>query len=206
MTGEILVGFFSSIPMLLTVVPIVICSIISVAVIIERSAYFRRIDLDYRFIIENVSNYVKANDPDGAKSFCGGFPGPLVGVIAGVIDPIFANADREGVMLASTRNAVVAIEKYIGVIATVATISPMLGLFGTVTGLLKAFVAIFRGGPDASALLSYGVAEALITTVLGLLVAIPSWVFYNYMVARLEFFMRELEYVSNSIMKIEAKQ
>ncbi len=62
---------------------------------------------------------------------------------------------------------------------------------------MKAFAALSRGGPDASALLAYGVSEALITTVLGLLVAIPSWVFYNYMVARVEFYIKEVEYVSN---------
>jgi len=75
----------------------------------------------------------------------------------------------------------------------------MLGLLGTVTGLLKAFMAMYHGGPDASTMLSYGVAEALLTTILGLMVAIPSWIFYNTMVSRVDFYVREIEYIANSM-------
>ena len=198
MSGDMLISFFTSMPMWVTITPIVICSIVSLAVIIERIYYYRRINHDYRFIMSNVLNYIRQNNHDSARLFCDSYVGPIVHIIKEIVSQIAASsADREGIILGTSRSAIVTIEKNIGIIATIATISPMLGLFGTVTGLLKAFAALSRGGRDASALLAYGVSEALITTVLGLLVAIPSWVFYNYMVARVEFYIKEVEYVSN---------
>ncbi len=202
MSGEILISFFTSFPMWVTIVPIFACSVISAAAVIERFLFYRKIDHDYRAIVRNVVNYARQGNSGEAQSFCDGYAGPLIDIIKSVVRDLEGKEDREGVILGSSRNAVTAVEKHVGIIATVATVSPMLGLFGTVTGLLKAFIALYRGGPDASALLSYGVAEALITTILGLLVAIPSWVFYNYMVSRVDFFIRETEYVSNSMMII----
>ena len=202
MTGETLIAFFTSLPMWLTIAPIVLCSIVSLAVIIERFIYYKRIDYDYRLIVRSILNFIKLKNIQEAKKFCDEYRGPIVGIIRDVIDDIDHIEDREGVILGTTRNAIISIEKNIGIIATVATISPMLGLFGTVTGLLKAFVALYQGGPDASSLLSYGVAEALITTILGLIVAIPSWVFYNYMVSRVEFYLREVEFISNSMSNV----
>jgi len=112
--------------------------------------------------------------------------------------------DRQLTILASSRYAIVSVERYVAVIATIATISPMLGLLGTVTGLLKGFTALYRmgAGTEATHLLALGVSETLITTVLGLLVAIPSWSFYNFMVAKVEHYVKEIEYISNIFMKI----
>ncbi|HON79438.1 MAG TPA: MotA/TolQ/ExbB proton channel family protein [Spirochaetota bacterium] len=202
MTGETLISFFTSFPMWVTIVPIGICSIISLTVIVERFIYFKRIDYDYRLIIKNVLHSVKSGKAEEAVLFCENYIGPIITVIRDILKNINLVDEREGVILGSTRNAIVAIEKNVGILATIATISPMLGLFGTVTGLLKAFIALSHGGPEASSLLSYGVAEALITTILGLLVAIPSWIFYNYMVSRLDFYVREVEYISNSMSTI----
>jgi len=168
-------------------------------VIVERFIYFKRIEYDYRLIIKNVLHAVKSGKVEEALLFCESYIGPIITVIKDILKSSNLPDEREGIILGSTRNAIVAIEKNVGILATIATISPMLGLFGTVTGLLKAFIALSHGGPEASSLLSYGVAEALITTILGLLVAIPSWIFYNYMVSRLDFYVREVEYISNSM-------
>jgi len=202
MSGETLIAFFTSFPMWVTIVPIFICSVISAAAIIERYVFFRKIDHDYRAIVKSVSHYARSGKPGEAASFCEGYPGPLIDIMKGVLAGYGNGEDREGEILGTSRAAVTSLERNVGVIATIATVSPLLGLFGTVTGLLKSFVALYRGGPDASALLSYGVAEALLTTILGLIVAIPSWILYNYMVSRVEFFMRETEYISNSMMQI----
>jgi biopolymer transport protein ExbB len=198
MSGETLIALFTSLPMWVTIVPIFICSVISAAAIIERFLFFRKIDHDYRAIVQNIINLVRGGNTGEAGRFCDAYPGPLVDIARSVAGNM-KREDREGLILGSSRSAIAALERNVGIIATIATVSPLLGLFGTVTGLLKSFVALYRGGPDASALLSYGVAEALLTTILGLLVAIPSWIFYNYMVSRVEFYIREAEYISNSM-------
>jgi biopolymer transport protein ExbB len=73
----------------------------------------------------------------------------------------------------------------------------MLGLLGTVTGMMKSFSSLSKMGPSARDMLAQGITEALITTALGLLVAIPAIIFYNYMVSQIERFVREVEYISN---------
>ncbi len=185
--------------MWVTIVPIVLCSVISAAVIIERFVFFRKINHDYRAIVKSVSQMKKSGKQAEALDFCARYGGPIVAIIRDAMKPGIASEEREGEILGSARSAVNEIEKHVGVIATVATVSPLLGLFGTVTGLLKSFVALYRGGPDASALLSLGVAEALLTTILGLLVAIPSWILYNFLVSRVEMYLREVEFITNSM-------
>ncbi|MBP7583687.1 MAG: MotA/TolQ/ExbB proton channel family protein, partial [Spirochaetes bacterium] len=184
MSGETMIAFFTSWPMWITITPILLCSVISAAAIIERLIFFRKINLDYRAIIGSVTHHLRDGKPGDAAAMLGAYQGPLIGIIRDVAVGMGRKDDTEGIILGASRSAIVAIEKNVGIIATMATVSPMLGLLGTVTGLLKAFMAMYHGGPDASTMLSYGVAEALLTTILGLMVAIPSWVFYNTMVSR----------------------
>lgn len=189
--------------MWVTIVPIVLCSVISAAVIIERFVFFRKINHDYRSIMKSVLMMAKQGNASEAASFCDNYPGPIAVIIKDGVKPGVGFEERESEIMSASRLAVNEIEKHVGIIATIATVAPLLGLFGTVTGLLKSFVALYRGGPDASALLSYGVAEALLTTILGLMVAIPSWILYNYMVSRVEMYIREVEFIANSIAQLK---
>ena len=72
------------------------------------------------------------------------------------------------------------LEKYLPILATITSVSPFLGLLGTVWGIMEAFLEIKRTGSAHISVLAPGIADALITTIVGLLVAIPSLVFYNY--------------------------
>jgi len=197
MDGRTLIAFFTSWSMWVTIVPIILCSVVSLAIIIERIVYYRKINHDYRVITETAINFVKSKNYDAVSSYLQGFAGPVVKIILDILTHRRQKTMNDGVVLGASRSAIIKIEKNIGIIATIATISPMLGLFGTVTGLLKAFVALYQGGPDASTLLAYGVSEALLTTIIGLMVAIPSWMFYNYMVSQVDFYVKEVEFVSN---------
>lgn len=203
MRGQMMIDFFTSFSMWVIIVPIAICSVISMAVIIERFVFFKKINLDYQAIVKNVLQMIKNSAIADAYGFCERYSGPLVMIIKNAIRKDISAEERENEILLSSRMAIKEIEKHVGIVATIATVSPLLGLFGTVTGLLKSFVALHRGGPDASALLSYGVAEALLTTILGLLVAIPSWIFYNFLVSRVEAYLREIEFIANSLTQLK---
>ncbi|MCX7679223.1 MAG: MotA/TolQ/ExbB proton channel family protein [Spirochaetes bacterium] len=198
-----MIDFFTSFSMWVTIVPIVFCSVISAAAIIERLVFFRKINYDYQNILKNVVQMVKSNKFTDAYILCEQYRGPVAMIIKNALRLDIATDERENEILRSSRAAIKEIEKHVGIIATVATVSPLLGLFGTVTGLLKSFVALYKGGPDASSLLSYGVAEALLTTILGLLVAIPSWIFYNFLVSRVEGYIREIEFIANSLSQLK---
>ncbi len=193
-----MIAFFTSWNMWVTIIPIILCSIVSMAVIIERVTYYRKINHDYRVISDTVILLFKKKDFESAKNFLASYSGPIVSIINDILLHHDRKTMHEGVILGSSRKAITNIEKNVGIIATIATISPMLGLFGTVTGLLKSFMALYQGGADASNLLAYGVSEALLTTIIGLMVAIPSWMFYNYMVSQVEFYVKEVEFISNT--------
>jgi biopolymer transport protein ExbB len=199
-----IIFFLTSVPIWATMAPIFVCSIISLAVIIERIVFYRKINFDYRFIMENVTDFINKNNLKNAHSFLDEYYGPVITVIREILNSFKTKSDRQLTILASSRYAIVSVERYVAVIATIATISPMLGLLGTVTGLLKGFTALYRmgAGTEATHLLALGVSETLITTVLGLIVAIPSWSFYNFMVAKVEHYIKEIEYISNIFMKI----
>ena len=199
-----IIFFLTSVPIWATMAPIFVCSIISLAVIIERIVFYRKINFDYRFIMENVTDFINKNNLKNAHSFLDEYYGPVITVIREILNSYKTKSDRQLTILASSRYAIVSVERYVAVIATIATISPMLGLLGTVTGLLKGFTALYRmgAGTEATHLLALGVSETLITTVLGLIVAIPSWSFYNFMVAKVEHYIKEIEYISNIFMKI----
>lgn len=198
------IEFFTAIPIWATMAPIILCSVISLGVIIERFVFYRKINFNYRLIMENVASSVQKNNFKNAQAALEGYEGPLITVIREILDGFKAKHDRQVSILSSSRQAVVSVERYVSVVATIATISPMLGFLGTVTGMLKGFTALYRmsAGTKATTLLAHGVAETLITTILGLFVAIPAWTFYNYMVAKVEHYVNEIEYISNMFQKL----
>lgn len=97
-------------------------------------------------------------------------------------------------------NHVVALEKYLIVLATATSISPLLGLLGTVWGILVAFTGIATFGSASLTVIAPGIAEALVTTVVGLLVAIPSLIGYNWITNKIQLVTKELENLSTKIL------
>jgi biopolymer transport protein ExbB len=85
------------------------------------------------------------------------------------------------------------LERYLNTLGTIAGVSPLLGLLGTVTGIIKAFNAINAGGAGDPRMLSGGIAEALVATAAGLCVAIPSLIAYRYLRGRVERIVVEME-------------
>lgn len=202
MSSSIIISLFDSIPLWLMITPIIACSVIAVAIVVERLIFYNKIDHDYRLIITGVRNSFQKNNFDAVRSFCKDYDGPVIRIIEELTDGYKSPDTHERLLLESSTAAIRRIERFVGVISTIATVSPMLGLFGTVTGMMKSFNALSRVGPVAHDLLAHGISEALITTALGLLVAIPSLIFYNYMVSRVDYYIKEVEYVANSLLEI----
>lgn len=202
MDSGVIISLFDSIPLWVMILPILICSVIAIAIIIERSIFFRKINHDYRLIVANNLRLVEDKKIDEARAMNRRYGGPIVGIIDLVMNRLESDNLRERIIMESSEEAIRTIEKYVGTISTVATISPMLGLLGTVTGMMKSFSGLSKIGQAAHDLLAYGIAEALITTAMGLLVAIPSLIFYNYMVSRVDYYIKEVEYVANTLSEI----
>jgi biopolymer transport protein ExbB len=91
------------------------------------------------------------------------------------------------------RHVVHELERFLNTLGTIASVTPLLGLLGTVTGIIKAFNAITEGGMGDPRMLSGGISEALITTAAGLLVAIPALIAYRYLRGRVERIVVDME-------------
>lgn len=203
MTGKIIISIFDSIPLWVMIFPIVMCSVVSLAVIIERSLYYRKMNVDYRVLAINISEKLQVGSNEEAGKLLGSHGGTLVDMMKNIVLDWSSSVNREGLILDQAEKSMRTVERFGGVISTIATVSPMLGLLGTVTGMMKSFSSLASLGPSAQDLLAQGITEALITTALGLMVAIPSIMFYNFMVSKSEVYTREIEFIANAFIEIQ---
>lgn len=185
-------------------IPIGICSIITVAVAFERWYHLRKQRIMPDALVSQVMELLRRRRLTAAIEVCNahGEIGSSV-LRAGLIK---AGAAREVIRESFENAGRIAYQELtqgLGVLATVASISPLLGLMGTVTGLIRAFRVISSQGIGDPQALSGGISEALITTVAGLIVAIPTLVLHNYFSRRVERINLEMEQsVSNVLDQI----
>lgn len=194
-----LVQIFESIPTIAILMPIFICSVLLLAVFIERMFFFTRIKNDYRPISSEVASGIRENRFRETKDYLSRFDGPLAEMLQSIAENWHSYGNKKHMLSFYAGRAMASVEKYAVVISTIATISPMLGLLGTVTGMMKSFGSLSGAEESAHKMLAYGITEALITTILGLIVAIPAVVFYNYMVSKASFYSTEIEHIINTL-------
>lgn len=187
--------------------PIFLCSVIAFAIMIERLLYLRRQQIDTRVFMEQISKSLKRNKVMEALELCERTAGPIAHVVkAGILKHDRPRHEvREAIEDASVHE-VPRLEKNLPVLATVAHISPLLGLLGTVTGMVAAFQVIESKASSVNPVnpgdLAGGIWEALLTTVAGLCVAIPTYVVYNYLVSRVDGFVLDMERSATDLLNI----
>jgi len=182
--------------------PILICSIIALAVFLERLWVLRRQKIIPDDFILAIEERLKRQNIKGAMDLCEKdhssiakvFLSGLKNVDKGmwlVKEAIEERGGREGVIL----------EKRVGLLSTIAQLTPLLGLLGTVSGMIKTFNVIALQGVGNPAMLAGGISEALITTAAGLSVAIPALVCYRIIKDKSDALIFEME--ENSVRMIE---
>jgi biopolymer transport protein ExbB len=180
---------------------IILLSLIAAAIIIERLLYFRRISSDETKLFNRVKVSLQKGFFEEALSICDSNLSPLGALLRVGIE--HRNESDEGlreIMKDSANQEIPRLEKYISSLDTIAHISPLCGLLGTVTGTMKAFGVLGTfGAVSDPTLLAKGISEALITTVVGIIVAVPSVIFYNYFVAKTSRILITLEYQVNEL-------
>lgn len=167
----------------ITVVILLLFSVISIAVIIERAWTFRRFRKGLEFSFDELTRAVKDSSPAAAARLCASKSSPLASVyLAG-----FAKRGngRESVLLAmelAGRTEIARLDRFVGALGTIGATSPFVGLFGTVLGIINAFSGLAASQGASPAAVADGIAEALVATAAGLFVAIPAVIAYNYFV------------------------
>ena len=167
--------------------PIILCSIVAMAIIVERLWSLR----SQRVVPENLVAQVWQLHRDNAitdahiKTIKDGSPLGRI-LAAGIINRRHSREIMKETIEEVGRQVVHELERYLNTLGTIASISPLLGLLGTVIGMIKVFSAITLVGVGNPGVLAGGISEALITTATGLSVAIPSLMFHRYLSGRVD--------------------
>jgi len=184
--------------------PILLCSVFALAIILEKLWLLHKIRIDTDDFLNKILDKMKRHDTKEALQICDNTKSPIANILkAGILKydrprPQIIEAIEDASLYEIPR-----IEKNLAALATIAHISPLLGLLGTVTGMVRCFQVIQAKAASFHILspadLSGGIWEALLTTVAGLLVAIPTFVAYNYLVSRVNNFILEMEKASTEL-------
>jgi biopolymer transport protein ExbB/TolQ len=146
----------------------------------------RRAKADPRAFIADVIRILKSRSPDAALEHCKRYEQPIAVAAAAVLAQHGGRASKERALQHAVQTQIRELESYVPILATIASSAPFVGLFGTVVGIIRAFSDISKnlaGGPE---IVAAGIAEALVATAAGLLVAIPALMGYNYFVRHIE--------------------
>ena len=168
-------------------IPILLCSVIAAAICIERFWTLRANQVAPKNLLAQVWIWIKNNEMDAKKlrELRGG--SPLGQILAAGIASHRRGRDVMKESIEEVAGHVVhEMERFLSTLGTIAAISPLLGLLGTVIGMIKVFTAIRLEGTGNAAVLAGGISEALITTAAGLTVAIPSLFFYRFFQRRVD--------------------
>lgn len=189
-------GFFATLKSGgIIMIPIIICGLIATFIIIERCYYFYAIKKKDEKLMGDVKKALDSEDYDAAIVYCNEAQTPTSEVIKKAIDcRRWDERDMKDAVEAEMSAVVPRFEHLLTALGTISNISTLLGLLGTVTGNIKAFGVLGSGGTMGDpAALAGAIAEALVTTVAGLVVSIPSVIFYNYFVSRVNRRIVEME-------------
>jgi biopolymer transport protein ExbB len=157
------------------------CSMISFAIAIERVLYYRRRMGNADLALERALNSVSQSDLAGAVRACEDCEHPLGSVAPEVLSmPGASQMDTEERLQILLSQQKLLLERNVGLLGTMAAIAPLIGLLGTVWGIMRAFNDMSQTGSAAPAIVAGGVSEALLTTAAGLVVAVPSVMLYNH--------------------------
>jgi len=175
-------------------IPILMCSIVAMTIIGERIWFLRTSKVAPLNLAMQVANLYRQNALNMEMMDKLRYNSPLGRVLATALKNI--NLERE--LMKETieecaRQVALDLERYLNTLGTIAAITPLLGLLGTVIGMIKVFTVITTSGVGNAELLAGGISEALLTTAAGLTVAIPSLMFHRYFRRRVDELLVQME-------------
>ena len=186
---------------------ILAASAVVVVVFIERVLHYHRAQINSMEFLNGVRNVLKRDNVVEALSICDATPGPVARLVKVAI--LNREKGREGVREALEEAGLVEVpplEDKLNLLATIAQITPLMGLLGTVLGFIKIFTTLQNSQTLANLQdVSGGVWEALICTAAGLAVAIPCYAAYNYLVSRVNAIVLDMEKAATEIVNIVAE-
>ncbi len=182
-------------------IPIALCSLVGIAVFLERLFVLRRGRIVTPELVSAVETLPRASDFSVAYAVCDRHPGPFANIVRAALD----NADNQweitrDVLQEVGRQEGVRLLRNLRILETIAATAPLLGLLGTVVGMIRIFAVISQVGLGNPGVLSSGISEAMVTTAAGLIVGIPALVMHNWLEGRAQGIAFELEVYATKLL------
>ncbi|BDX38566.1 biopolymer transporter ExbB [Tenuifilaceae bacterium CYCD] len=204
-TGEVSLNFFSlAVKGGWLMIPLFLLSIIAVYIFTERYLAIRKASEQDINFMNRIKDYIHEDKIESALTLCQSKNTPIARMIEKGIQRIGRPLPDVNAAIENVGNLEISkLEKGIPYLATIAGGAPMIGFLGTVMGMVQAFYDMSMAGNNIDvSLLSGGIYVAMVTTVGGLIVGIPAYFGYNYLVARIERFIFELEAKTSEFMDL----
>ncbi len=186
---------------------LLISSVFSGAVILERWFFLRRFEFNRDAILDRLRKLLAEGTKDAAAGYCAHVKAPIGKILGYVLHPTAQDraagrdhVERVTLRLIRTENA--RMTHYLILLGTIGSIAPFVGLLGTVIGIIHAFHAISENAGGGPGVIANGIAEALVTTALGLFVAIPAIVAYNAYGRKVERITEDMELSAQEILDL----
>tara|TARA_B100000676_G_C18065827_1_gene840907 strand:+ start:1528 stop:2184 length:657 start_codon:yes stop_codon:yes gene_type:complete len=184
-------------------VPIILCLVVAVAIIIDRFLALRAQKVIPGNLVGQVFNWMKQEQIDASKMKELKRNSPLGRVIAiGLVNSKHGRDSMKEAIAEAVNQEIHKLERFMNALGSIAAISPLLGLLGTVMGMIKVFSKIVLQGTGNPTLLAGGISEALMTTAAGLCVAIPAVFFHRFLSRRIDDFSVMLEQEAVKLIEI----
>ncbi len=182
---------------------VLLCLILGLAIVIERIIYLNLATTNSKKLLGNVEDALNSGGVEAAKEVCRNTSGPVASIF-------YQGLDRSDEGMEMVEKSVVAygsvqmgkLEQGVSWISLFIALAPMLGFMGTVIGMIEAFDAIEAAGDISPSLVAGGIKVALLTTVFGLIVAIILQIFYNYIIAKVDSIVNDMENASISLVDL----
>ncbi|PCJ24525.1 MAG: flagellar motor protein MotA [Flavobacteriales bacterium] len=185
---------------------VLVCLILGLAIVIERIIYLNMATTNTDKLLANIESALNSGGVEAAKEVCRDTKGPVASIFYQGLDRSHEGVDMVEKSIVSYGGVQMGLlEKGISWISLFIALAPMLGFMGTVIGMIGAFDAIAAAGDISPVVVATGIKVALLTTVFGLIVAIILQVFYNYIVAKVDSIVNDMENASISLIDMLVK-
>ncbi len=184
-------------------VPLLLCSVISLSIIVERCLSLRRSRILRYDVLQRIEELLRDRKIPEASTLCKRYPSSMTRILlAAILNHDKSRQEIKEIIEDAGRQEVPVLERYLTILGTVASISVLLGLLGTVSGMIRTFnviAALGYGHPEA---LAGGISEALVATATGLVIAIPTLVMYNFFTSKVDSLVIDMEKTSLRMLSI----
>ena len=183
--------------------PILLCSVLALAITIERLINLSGRKVHPPELVSKLKKLIGEGKSTETLAICANSSIPMARIVeAGILKRQHSRERVKEAIEHTGKQEASNLRKYLGVLATIASIAPLLGLLGTVAGMIKVFQVISHQGVGNPSALAGGISEALVTTAAGLVVAIPTLVSHNYFFKKANGLIMEMENTSMELVDI----